>query len=248
MPCNQVCDRFPSPAVTTGIAFTLLGDRLTKAEDILQVRFRCSRFTMNRMSSGVRHWKLSGAVPHRGQSKTICFNDLDSGVHRRVALHLPSLARRTVSRASHRVFQPPRSVRCGRKAVAHRIMLVVGAACLLLCAPLPISSQESRAAEYRSKANFLATFPSFVDWPESAFNPYLAASPAERDRALRRRDDARASEVREVGAPGNAAPASRATRRRSARPLVGQGSRQPRRSRGSARATLRDCMAEIRRS
>jgi hypothetical protein len=23
--------------------------------------------------------------------------------------------------------------------------------------------------EYRSKANFLATFPSFVDWPDSAF-------------------------------------------------------------------------------
>jgi hypothetical protein len=82
-----------------------------------------------------------------------------------------------VSRASHRVFPPPRSVRCGRKAVAQRIILVVAGACLLLCAPLPISSQESTAAEYRSKANFLATFPSFVDWPESAFtsvqSPFL---------------------------------------------------------------------------
>jgi hypothetical protein len=56
-------------------------------------------------------------------------------------------------------------------------MLVVVAACLLVCAALPVCSQESRAAEYRSKANFLATFPSFVDWPESAFtsvqSPFL---------------------------------------------------------------------------
>jgi YfiR/HmsC-like len=36
---------------------------------------------------------------------------------------------------------------------------------LLLCI-----AQPSTAAEYRSKANFLATFPSFVDWPESAFS------------------------------------------------------------------------------
>jgi hypothetical protein len=43
MPCNQVRDRFPSPAVTTGLAFTLLGDRLTKAEDILQVLFPLAR-------------------------------------------------------------------------------------------------------------------------------------------------------------------------------------------------------------
>ena len=35
--------------------------------------------------------------------------------------------------------------------------------------PPPLAAQQSTAAEYRSKANFLATFPSFVDWPESAF-------------------------------------------------------------------------------
>jgi hypothetical protein len=30
-------------------------------------------------------------------------------------------------------------------------------------------AQDSKAAEYRSKAHFLATFPSFVEWPEIAF-------------------------------------------------------------------------------
>jgi hypothetical protein len=54
-------------------------------------------------------------------------------------------------------------------------MLVVAAAGLV--AALPVRSQESKTAEYRSKANFLATFPSFVDWPESAFasvqSPFL---------------------------------------------------------------------------
>jgi YfiR/HmsC-like len=86
-----------------------------------------------------------------------------------MALHMPRLARRTVSRASHLIVPPPRSAGCGRKTVARRSMLVVAAACLLVSAAVPICSQASRAAEYRSKANFLATFPSFVDWPESAF-------------------------------------------------------------------------------
>jgi YfiR/HmsC-like len=43
-------------------------------------------------------------------------------------------------------------------------------ACLLLAAALPLPAQESTVAEYRSKANFLATFPSFVDWPDSVFS------------------------------------------------------------------------------
>lgn len=82
-----------------------------------------------------------------------------------------------MSRSSHRIFPPPRAAGCRRKAVAHRIMLVGVASCLFACAALPVRSQASRAAEYRSKANFLATFPSFVDWPESAFtslqSPFL---------------------------------------------------------------------------
>jgi hypothetical protein len=34
---------------------------------------------------------------------------------------------------------------------------------------LLLAAQQSTTTEYRAKANFLATFPSFVDWPESAF-------------------------------------------------------------------------------
>jgi hypothetical protein len=56
-------------------------------------------------------------------------------------------------------------------------MLVAAAACRLSWSALPICSQEYKAAEYRSKASFLATFPSFVDWPESSFasvqSPFL---------------------------------------------------------------------------
>jgi len=32
-----------------------------------------------------------------------------------------------------------------------------------------LSAQSSTLPEYRAKAHFLATFPSFIDWPESAF-------------------------------------------------------------------------------
>jgi hypothetical protein len=56
-------------------------------------------------------------------------------------------------------------------------MLVVSATCLLAWAALPVWSQQSSAAEYRNKANFLATFPSFVDSPDRAFasvqSPFL---------------------------------------------------------------------------
>jgi hypothetical protein len=34
----------------------------------------------------------------------------------------------------------------------------------------PLVSQPSTAAEYRNKAIFLATFPSFVDWPDDVFS------------------------------------------------------------------------------
>jgi len=76
-----------------------------------------------------------------------------------------------VSRASHSVLLPARIARCGGKAAALRVVLVVTVVCLLACATLPVwSTPESAASEYRSKANFLATFPSFVEWPESAFS------------------------------------------------------------------------------
>jgi hypothetical protein len=33
-----------------------------------------------------------------------------------------------------------------------------------------LASQQSTPPEYKSKANFLATFPSFIEWPETAFS------------------------------------------------------------------------------
>jgi hypothetical protein len=72
-----------------------------------------------------------------------------------------------VSRASHCVLAPARSATRDAKAVARRFSLL---ACLLACTPLPLCAQQSTAAEYRSKANFLATFPSFVDWPDAVFS------------------------------------------------------------------------------
>jgi hypothetical protein len=47
----------------------------------------------------------------------------------------------------------------------------LGAALVLLgWQPRPASAQSSAVTpEYRSKANFLATFPSFIDWPDDAF-------------------------------------------------------------------------------
>jgi hypothetical protein len=40
----------------------------------------------------------------------------------------------------------------------------------LLLAAHPAAAQGSVTSEYRTKASFLATFPSFIDWPESAFS------------------------------------------------------------------------------
>ena len=72
-----------------------------------------------------------------------------------------------MSRASHCVLAPAWSATRDRRAVALGFTLV---ACLLACVALPLCAQESTAAEYRNKANFLATFPSFVDWPDAVFS------------------------------------------------------------------------------
>jgi YfiR/HmsC-like len=45
----------------------------------------------------------------------------------------------------------------------------LGLTLILLFVPGSVSAQASVPAEYRAKASFLATFPSFIDWPESAF-------------------------------------------------------------------------------
>jgi hypothetical protein len=72
-----------------------------------------------------------------------------------------------VSRASHRVLAAAWSATRDGRAVPLGFTLL---ACLLTCLALPLCSQQSTAAEYRSKANFLATFPSFVDWPGAVFS------------------------------------------------------------------------------
>jgi hypothetical protein len=41
----------------------------------------------------------------------------------------------------------------------------------LLFVPLPLPAQAPAAAEYRAKANYLANFPSFVEWPAEALPP-----------------------------------------------------------------------------
>jgi hypothetical protein len=49
-----------------------------------------------------------------------------------------------------------------------RAMLRLLAALSLLLTPLPLPAQNSTAPEYLAKANYLANFPSFVDWPPEA--------------------------------------------------------------------------------
>jgi YfiR/HmsC-like len=44
----------------------------------------------------------------------------------------------------------------------------VAVALSLLLASLPLRAQNSTTAEYRAKANYLANFPSFVEWPQEA--------------------------------------------------------------------------------
>jgi hypothetical protein len=47
----------------------------------------------------------------------------------------------------------------------------VGVALSLLLVSLPLPAQNTTTPEYRSKANYLANFPSFVEWPPEALPP-----------------------------------------------------------------------------
>jgi hypothetical protein len=47
--------------------------------------------------------------------------------------------------------------------------LTKGLVCCLLLVSFPAQGQEQTPIRYRTEANFLAHFPSFVDWPASAF-------------------------------------------------------------------------------
>jgi hypothetical protein len=52
-----------------------------------------------------------------------------------------------------------------------RTLLSVRVAVSLLVALLPLQAQNSVTLEYQAKANYLAKFPMFVEWPESALPP-----------------------------------------------------------------------------
>ena len=52
-----------------------------------------------------------------------------------------------------------------------RVLLRVWVAVSLLFAPPPVPAQTPAVAEYRAKANYLANFPSFVEWPAEALPP-----------------------------------------------------------------------------
>jgi hypothetical protein len=92
---------------------------------------------------------------------------------REVATHLPRLlgvfvsflsnARRTPSR-EHLVSS--RRVRVVRKKTAAAFLAVS----IAITSPFVAAAQEYVPAQSRIKAAFLATFPSFVDWPDGAFS------------------------------------------------------------------------------
>ena len=52
-----------------------------------------------------------------------------------------------------------------------RVLLRVWVAICLLFVQLPLPAQTPAVAEYRAKANYLANFPSFVEWPTEALPP-----------------------------------------------------------------------------
>ncbi len=56
-------------------------------------------------------------------------------------------------------------IRPPQRGLRLRAILRLVAALSLLLTSLPLSAQNSTAPEYLAKANYLANFPSFVDWP-----------------------------------------------------------------------------------
>jgi len=63
----------------------------------------------------------------------------------------------------------PRARHAGLRRHRGSVPSLVGLTLILLFVPVSVSAQASVPAEYRAKASFLTTFPSFIDWPESAF-------------------------------------------------------------------------------
>ena len=66
---------------------------------------------------------------------------------------------------------PPRRTKLSARPPSYGCWHAIAARTLLafLVFSLALPAQSSTSAEYLAKANFLATFPSFIDWPDSAF-------------------------------------------------------------------------------
>lgn len=56
-----------------------------------------------------------------------------------------------------------------KRSLSFPWVLACGLVCCLLLVSLSTQGQEQTQIRYRTEANFLAHFPSFVDWPPSAF-------------------------------------------------------------------------------
>lgn len=71
--------------------------------------------------------------------------------------------------AERRLFQRGRrnSISLARVILAASALVLFTSALLLLPAA---SAQEKRIEEYRAKANFLAAFPNFIEWPSNVFS------------------------------------------------------------------------------
>jgi YfiR/HmsC-like len=75
-----------------------------------------------------------------------------------------------VSNIPHHALRTRWSALCGSIFVRPRKILFALVTCFFVGAPFPVLAQDSTAAEYRSKAIFLAAFPIFVEWPDTAFS------------------------------------------------------------------------------
>jgi hypothetical protein len=100
---------------------------------------------------------------------------------RQVAIHLPKSCWRAsrplcTSRNRRAYFRGARQSGglIGCLSIAARIVIATAVIALSVASP-PALAQEWVPSESRSKATFLATFPSFVDWPAGAFSSAHAA-------------------------------------------------------------------------
>ena len=112
-----------------------------------------------------------GIFPFQAQTlinaKSIIFNSLHRSLLHRLAVHLPLFGWPTMFRTSQPAVRT-RPAGLGM-ALARRALALAALPCLLTTVETPVCAQDSPAAEYRTKASFLAAVPSFVEWPDTAF-------------------------------------------------------------------------------